>query len=126
MLKLETLKELERLLGFQTMVHVISLETIQLSIKIKKKDVFPDGFNSRIIKKFQRANWSVSLEDCRKILDITFAAQEFEQREALVGLGGCVSKSLEEMLNFYSSEEVVEEKFPEESISNFNGRHSSR
>lgn len=140
MIKLETLKELEWLEGFQTVVYVISMETIQLSIKVKNKDFLPDGFSSRrIIKKFQKANWITSLEECHRILDITFACQEFEQREALVGLGGCVSKSLEEIIKFYSfigedaeEETVPEETVPEEHISsehvifNSHGRHSSR
>lgn len=123
MIKLETLKELERLLGFQTLVYVISMETIQMSIKVKNKDFLPDGFSKRIIKKFQKANWITSLEECHKILDITFACQEFEQREALVGLGGCVSKSLEEIIKFYS---FIGEAVPEEVIFNSHSRHSSR
>jgi hypothetical protein len=98
MLKLETMCYLRLDMGYGVALKVASMETIQLSTKIKTKDIVLGAFSAKLIRKFNKAYWTMTPEECVEILKITEACQLYEQRQDMDGLGGCVSMSLSDTL----------------------------
>jgi hypothetical protein len=85
-------------MGYDIALKVASMETIQLSTKIKSKDIYPGVFGARLIKKFNRAYWTMTPEECEEILKIVETCQQYEKRQDMDGLGGCVMMSLYDTL----------------------------
>lgn len=94
MLELETMKELVTIVGLDVALKVASMETVQLSIKLKNSDFLPGGFAKRVIKRFNRAHWTMQEVECANILDIVEACQLYEQEQSMDGFGGCIAVSL--------------------------------
>jgi hypothetical protein len=98
MLKKDTMCQLRLDMGYDIALKVASMETIQLSTKIKSKDIYPGVFGARLIKKFNRAYWTMTPEECEEILKIVETCQQYEKRQDMDGLGGCVMMSLYDTL----------------------------
>ena len=98
MLKDETMRDLCMVMGFDITLRVASMETIQLSTKIKSKDIYPGVFGARLIKKFNKAYWTLTPEECEEVLKIVETCQQYEQRQDMDGLGGCVMMNLSDTL----------------------------
>ena len=97
MIKEDTMRDLCSIMGFTIALKVASMETIQLSTKIKTKDMYPWVFGARLIKKFNKAYY-ITIEECEEILKITETCQQYEQRQDMDGLGGCVMMNLSDTL----------------------------
>ena len=98
MLEFKTMEELVEILGLETALKVAAMETIHLSMKVKKEDFLPGGFANRIIKRFHKAHWSMDIVDCVKIFDLVEACQLYERNRDLAGLGGCLALDLKDIL----------------------------
>ena len=94
MLKIDTMCQLRLDMGYDIALKVASMETIQLSTKIKKKDMVAGAFGAKLIRKFNRAYWTMTIEECEEILKIVETCQSYEQRQDMNGLGGCVMMNL--------------------------------
>jgi hypothetical protein len=94
MLKLNTMRDLWGVFGDEIALKVASMETIQLSTKIKKKDIVLGAFGAKLIRKFNKAYWTMTPEECVEILRIVETCQEYEQKLDMAGFGGCVAMSL--------------------------------
>ena len=98
MIKDDTMRDLCSIMGFGIALKVASMETIQLSTKIKSKDIYPGIFGARLIKKFNKAYWTLTPEECEEVLKIVETCQQYEQRQDMDGLGGCVMMNLSDTL----------------------------
>lgn len=98
MLKKDTMCQLRLIMGYNIALMVASMETIQLSTKAKKKDMVAGAFGAKLIRKFNRAYWTMTPEECEEILKIVETCQLYEQRQDMDGLGGCVMMSLYDTL----------------------------
>lgn len=98
MIKHDTMRDLCSIMGFEIALKVASMETIQLSTKIKSKDIYPGVFGARLIKKFNKAYWTLTPEECEEVLKIVETCQQYEQRQDMDGLGGCVMMNLSDTL----------------------------
>ena len=86
------------IMGYEVALMVASMETIQLSTKIKKKDIIAGAFGAKLIRKFNKAYWTMTPEECEEILKIVETCQLYEQRQDMNGLGGCVMMNLSDTL----------------------------
>ena len=75
-----------------------SLENIQLQRGVGTSTSGAGAFGARLIKKFNKAYWTMTPEECEEILKILDACKLYEQRQDMDGLGGCVMMSLYDTL----------------------------
>jgi hypothetical protein len=103
-LKETTLQELQALVSFSEFVDVITMQVILHTTKAKPKDMRQVGrFTCRCRSKFSslldRTN-ERSIMATKRLM----ACDEYETRATMEGLGGCVVKSLKELLDAYITE----------------------
>ena len=78
---------------------VVQIYTINLTTKIKPKDISTPGrFTEKVIKKSKKLFWQY--EDCDIDLAISLwqCIHSWENRQAMHGLGGCEKKTFKELL----------------------------
>lgn len=82
-------------------ILVVSALTINLSTKIKKKDLASDNdssFRKRIDNKTRTVLWEHSPETIDLVIEIRDALHEFQTRISMEGLGGCKVLTLKEII----------------------------
>ena len=99
-MKTETFVELSRLLGVETALNCIKLETLNTTLKVKNKDFTESGsYSNRLIRKFnKKICYDYTFEQCQQVLEILESCRGFEMRVSMGGLGGCTVFSLEQIL----------------------------
>ena len=81
-------------------ILVVSALTLNLSLKVKKDDLkFPGKFAERLNKKTRDLLWEYP-EYVVTVIEIRDAWTEYENRIKCQGLGGCVEKTLKEIVKF--------------------------
>ena len=82
-------------------ILVVSALAIKLTTKTKVKDFnSPGNFTNRINKKTRNLMWEEDPELIELVIRIRDAVAEYEQRQELNGLGGCVRKSLKDIVDY--------------------------
>lgn len=78
---------------------VVSFHTIHLAEKAKTKDFTKEGkFVDRIVGKFNKFAWQQNKQKCDLAVSIGLALYDFEVKETLQGLGGCVFSKLSDIV----------------------------
>lgn len=98
MFKPETCLELQNVLGFETMLQVVQMKTILSTTKPKKSDYGTTGaFGARCQKRFLKAS-ACGVERAEWLFKVLLVVADYETRQSLEGLGGCVAYPLCSML----------------------------
>ena len=72
---------------------------IQLSIKLKDKDLLEEGYyTNRLIKKFKKVFWEETPEDLELIIKLWKVSYDYETTKTLQGTGGCEMKSFKQLI----------------------------
>jgi hypothetical protein len=78
---------------------VITAISINLTEKIKKKDLIKDGnFTKRLNKKTKNLLWEESPDTVDLVIEIRDALNEFQTRRSMNGIGGCKIMTLKEIV----------------------------
>lgn len=97
MLSQDTLKMLERAVGFEDMIRIVRMETILHTAKPVFSVEKPNLFEEKCLRKFSRLLGENEL-NARRAMARLFACGEYESRLSLEGLGGCVVIPLETLI----------------------------
>lgn len=78
---------------------VVQIYTINLSTKIKPKDISnPGRFTEKIINKSKELFWQYSEANIELAILLWQCIHSWENRQAMHGLGGCEKKTFKELL----------------------------
>ena len=88
-IKTETLKTLESIIGFDEMVKVIGMQAILHSTRITQDLLLHRSFHRDVCATFSNL-LGEDKESAERALAGVLACEEYDQRVSLEGLGGCV------------------------------------
>ena len=78
---------------------VVQIVTINLTIKVKKKDFLTEGsLRERILKKAKKLLWQLDDDTFDLAVKIFDVYPSWNTRQEMHGLGGCTVKSFKELL----------------------------
>lgn len=97
-IKTETLKTLESIIGFDEMVKVIGMQAILHSTRITQDLLLHRSFHRDVCATFSNL-LGEDKESAERALAGVLACEEYDQRVSLEGLGGCVVIPLDVLLN---------------------------
>jgi len=94
----EQFKQIEEEFGEEMAVLCVCALSVQLSTKVTNDDLLKRGqFTKKITKKITDVLWEHSTQ-VPEVLKVIDAIYDFEIRKQMNGLGGCVQKSLKEII----------------------------
>lgn len=80
-------------------VNVVAIQSVQLSMKIKRKELLQMGlFSARLQKKARKLLWQASEEAFELAFKVAMAMYDYETRKSLAGLGGCTVATIKELI----------------------------
>lgn len=97
MLSPDTLRAVERIIGFEAMTRVVRMETVLHTTKPIISIEQPSAFSDKCIRKFSRL-LGEDEGSARQAMARLFACVEYEDRVSLEGLGGCVVIPIETLI----------------------------
>jgi hypothetical protein len=86
--------------GHRVALATVQIMTLNLSMKIKLKDLkTPGRFESRILEKSKKVLWELSSDEYDLAVKCWKVAHDWSIRHSLQGLGGCVYLSFKELVD---------------------------
>ena len=99
MIEIETFKALEQLRGTESVVRVAGMQAILMTKKMRVKHITVSGsFAQECMDQFADL-LGESPESAAIAMSEMMGCTEYDQRQSLQGLGGCVAYSLEECIS---------------------------
>lgn len=78
---------------------VVQILTINLSTKVKKKDMIEGGFRDKVLTKAKKVLWQVDNDTYELAVKIWDVYPSWDTRQSFHGLGGCTIKTFKELLD---------------------------
>jgi len=98
-------EDVEKVYGHTVAIHVVMINTINMTLKPKLKDIVHKGrFEKRMLKRFDTLH-TLSDQERTQVINVWTAWHDFDMRREMQGLGGCEMKSLMECVEL-----VIESK----------------
>jgi hypothetical protein len=101
LIKEETYTQLSAIMGFETTIQCIRLETIQHSLKVKATDFIEGQLLRRILKKFNKLYAALSIIQCNELYEMLDTLRDYETMMVMQGLGGNEFMPLADLLKAY-------------------------
>jgi hypothetical protein len=80
-------------------LSVVQINTINLTSKVKKKDLTQSSNRTkRILKKAEKVLWELPVDDYNLIVSLWKVLHDWDVKQSLAGLGGCTAKTFTELL----------------------------